>query len=640
MVGTILDKIDTPEDVKKLPKKELKNLAKEIREFLVDATSKTGGHLAPNLGVVELTIALHRVFSTTSDKIVWDVGHQSYVHKILTGRKNEFNALRQLDGLSGFPKTAESKHDHFNTGHSSTSISAALGMALSRDLKGDSNNVVAVIGDGAMTGGMAFEALNHCGHKQNTDLTVVLNDNEMSIGENVGGLSSYLSRVRTDPKYTKTKEDVQYLLKKVPAIGGTLYKSLDRVKDSVKYMMVAGLLFEELGFTYIGPIDGHDFYKLEEVLQQAKKTSGPVLVHVITKKGKGFLPAEKTPDKFHGVAPFDKETGLPLKKKQKSFTDGFSEALCDLAQEDDKIVAISAAMVSGTGLSKFANKFPQRFYDVGIAEQHAVTMAAGLAADGQKPIFAVYSTFLQRGYDQVLHDVCLQNLPVVFAIDRAGIVGADGETHQGVFDISFLSHIPNMKIIAPRDDKELKDSLFTAFSLNCPVAIRYPKANLPEVNDRDKEYKKMAVGKGKPLAEGDDIVIVSSGVTTNSCLKVVDMLKQEGIDATLLHLPFIKPLDEDMLYRHIDSESKVLIVEEHTAIGGLASLITNLLSSKGIKADINHAALPDEFIPQGTRSEILKRYGLSCDDIFAKAKKIVTKDYSYENKKKIGSITG
>ncbi|WP_350344676.1 1-deoxy-D-xylulose-5-phosphate synthase [Proteinivorax tanatarense] len=638
-MGIILDSINSPEDVKKLPKHKLSTLTEEIREFIIDTTSKTGGHLAPNLGVVELTIALHRVFKTPADKFVWDVGHQSYIHKLLTGRRDSFDTLRQLDGLSGFPKVTESDHDHFNTGHSSTSISAALGMALSRDIKKERNKVVAVIGDGALTGGMAFEALNHCGHKQNTDLTVVLNDNEMSIGENVGGLSSYLSRVRTDPKYTKTKEDIEFILKKVPAIGGPLFRSLDRVKDSLKYMLVAGLLFEELGFTYLGPIDGHDFNKLEEVLKQAKKTSGPVLVHVITKKGKGFSPAEKTPDKFHGVSPFDKTTGIPLAKKKKTFTDGFSEALCDLAKLDEKIVAISAAMTSGTGLSKFATKYPQRFFDVGIAEQHAVTMAAGLAADGLKPVFAVYSTFLQRGYDQVLHDVCLQNLPVVFAIDRAGIVGADGETHQGIYDISFLSHIPNLKIIAPKDEKELKDSLFTAFELKCPVAIRYPKDTLPVTDKKENKYNKLPLGKGNALTTGDDIIIISSGATTNNCLKAAEMLKNKEIYATVLHLPFIKPLDDDILCKYIKENSKVLIVEEHTAIGGLTSLIAALLASKNIKANVNSIALPDEFIPQGSRSEIIERYGLGCDDIYDSAKKIVIKENSYENKKKVGSIT-
>jgi len=472
-----LEAINNPKDIKKLNLAQLEKLAIEIRTEILSVVANNGGHLAPNLGVVELTLAIHSVYSSPIDKIVWDVGHQAYVHKLITGRKGIFPTLRKYNGLSGFPKRSESCHDVFDAGHSSTSISAALGLAKARDLKGDKYKVVAVIGDGAMTGGMAFEALNHAGHLS-TDLTVILNDNEMSIAQNVGAMSAYLNRVRIDPFYTKRKEDLEILLKKIPAIGSTMIKVADRLKDSLRYLLVPGMLFEELGFKYFGPVNGHDINELKTVLQNAKHMNKPVLVHVITKKGKGYLPAEENPDKFHGIGPFDMKTGQAYKEsKNPSYTSIFSDTLVKLGETNPKILAFTAAMGEGTGTTSFAKRFPKRSFDVGIAEQHAVTMAAALALEGFKPFVAIYSTFLQRAYDQIVHDVALQNAPVVFALDRAGIVGEDGPTHHGVFDISYLRHIPNFIIMAPKDENELQHMLYTASVYNGPVAIRYPRGN-------------------------------------------------------------------------------------------------------------------------------------------------------------------
>ncbi|QNO16164.1 1-deoxy-D-xylulose-5-phosphate synthase [Alkalicella caledoniensis] len=643
MDDSILKNIKSPDDVKILNEEEIHKLSLEIRDFLVENISKTGGHLAPNLGVVELTLALHRVFQSPKDKIIFDVGHQSYVHKLLTGRWDRFHTLRQFEGLSGFPKFSESDHDHFETGHSSTSISAALGMALARDVKKEEGEVVAVIGDGALTGGMSFEALNYAGHNKDCKLIVVLNDNEMSISANVGGLSSYLNRLRTDSKYTKIKGDIQYLLKKVPAIGGKLYKSLERVKGSLKYLLVAGILFEELGFKYLGPIDGHNIHNIEEILQKAKKVKGPVLVHVITKKGKGYLPAEENPDVFHGVGVFDKDTGQVKESSGTSYTSVFTKSILVAAEKDERIITITAAMKNGTGLKEFATKYPHRFFDVGIAEQNAVTMAAGLAKAGLKPVFAVYSTFLQRGYDQVLHDVCLPELPVILAIDRAGIVGADGETHQGIYDIAFLNHIPNMTIISPRNGQQLHQAVITAFKLNSPVAIRYPRDVIPEALV-DYTRETIITNKVEKLTDGKDILIVTTGAITDVVLKATETLKQRGVRGTVLHFPFIKPFDKKGLLENTNKQdfTNTLIIEDHVEIGGLTSIVSRIYTEAGIGSKITSLSLPDKFIEHGSRNEILHKYGMSEQGISDKVLEILglTGDKKYGKENKIRPVVG
>jgi len=500
---SLLKEVDSPQDLKRMSSLSLEKLAGEIRRKLIEVVSRNGGHLAPNLGIVELTLALHYVFNSPDDKIIWDVGHQCYVHKLITGRGEKFNTLRTFGGISGFPKREESLHDPFGTGHSSTSISAALGFALARDLLGEQHSVIAVIGDGAMSGGLSFEALNHAGHLQK-DLIVILNDNEMSIDRNIGALADYLSRLRTDPKYSKGKSEIEQLLRRIPVIGPRVFKMAERLKDSFKYLVVPGMFFEELGFTYLGPIDGHNLRVLINILHRAKATRGPVLVHVITKKGKGYCPAEMNSDKFHGLGPFDINTGEVVSDNNiPSYTEVFGRTMVKLGQENSKIVAITAAMCLGTGLSLFAWRFPQRFFDVGIAEGHAVTLAAGLAARGFKPVVAIYSTFLQRAYDQVLHDVCIQNLPVVFALDRAGIVGEDGATHHGLFDISYLRLIPNMVIMAPKDENELQHMLKTAIDYNGPCAVRYPRGNGTGCS-LDEKPVALQVGCAEVLQEGQD----------------------------------------------------------------------------------------------------------------------------------------
>jgi 1-deoxy-D-xylulose-5-phosphate synthase len=542
----LLESIHAPKDLHTLDFHELNKLAQEIREVLIDVVSRNGGHLAPNLGVVELTLALHRTFDSPYDKIIWDVGHQSYVHKLLTGRLDQFETIRQYNGLSGFPKRAESDCDCFQTGHSSTSISAAVGFAKARDVLGEKHNVVAVIGDGAMTGGMAYEALNHAGHSQ-THLIVVLNDNEMSIAPNVGAMSAYLSRLRADPRYNKRKEDIEYLLKRIPVIGTQVAKGVAKAKDSLKYLLVPGLIFEELGFTYLGPIDGHDQALVEQLLDQAKNKKGPVLVHVLTRKGKGYKPAEENPDIFHGVGPFEPETGKLIKKPAPpTYTTVFGETLCSLAKEDPEVVAISAAMPGGTGLNAFARQFPDRFYDVGIAEQHAVTFAAGLAFGGLKPVVAIYSTFFQRAYDQVLHDVCLQQANVVLAIDRAGVVGDDGPTHHGVFDISIFRAIPHLIFMAPKDENELQHMLYTALQHCGPVALRYPRSAGQGVK-MDATFREIPIGKAEVLRKGRDVTLIGVGTMVKTCLQAAQELRQRGVDAAVINLRYINPLDRQLL---------------------------------------------------------------------------------------------
>lgn len=615
-----LNEINLPLDIKNKNINELCILAEEIRKFLIKNVSETGGHLASNLGTVELTIALHYCFNTPEDKIVWDVGHQAYVHKIITGRKDAFNTLRKLGGISGFPKTSESLHDCFNTGHSSTSISAALGFARARDLKKEQSSVIAVIGDGALTGGMAFEALNDAGRSHN-NMIVILNDNEMSISKNVGGMSCYLSKIRTEPIYFKVREDIDVILKKIPAIGKSAAAALDKVKGSIKYMIMPGALFEELGFKYIGPIDGHDISEIIRVLTAAKSIKGPILIHAYTQKGKGYTYAEESPHLFHGIAPFEIETGELKSSGGKSFTEIFRDELVSLASKNENIAAVSAAMPIGTGLDLFGSNFPNRFFDVGIAEQHAVTMAAGLAMEGIIPVVAIYSTFLQRAYDQILHDVALQNLHVVFAIDRAGIVGEDGETHQGIYDLSFLRHIPNITILAPSDYKELTEMLhYAVLEHNGPIAIRYPRGRgVDQISD----HTSLEYSKGEILKEGTDLTIAAIGSMVQEALKVAERLSEKGISARVINARFVKPLDEELLLNSAKNIKLFCTMEENVILGGFGSSVLELFSKTGINIKTKMFGIPDEPIVHGSRSELLKKYKIDCESIAEE----IEKDY-------------
>lgn len=611
---SLLKNIYSPQDLQGLNHKELTTLAAEIRETIVNTVAVTGGHLAPNLGVVELTIALHRVFNSSLDRIIWDVGHQCYVHKLLTGRQGQFDTLRQYGGISGFPKPEESIHDAFGAGHSSTSISAALGMTLARDLKGDGYSVVAVIGDGSMTGGMAFEALNHAGHLKK-DLIVVLNDNEMSIAPNVGALSGYLSRLRTDPKYSRSKDEISELLQKLPH-GKKLLKVVDRLKDSLKYLVVPGMFFEELGFTYLGPVDGHDIKAVTTMLKQAKACGGPVLVHVLTQKGRGYEPAEKNPGKFHGVGPFEVSTGS-IKKSAgaPSYTDIFGQTLVKLAREDHSVISITAAMPAGTGLNPFAREFPERYFDVGIAEQHAITMAAGLAASGFKPVTAIYSTFMQRAYDQVLHDVCLQNLPVTFAMDRAGLVGEDGPTHHGVFDISMLRNIPKLVIMSPKDENELQHMINTAVHHNGPVAVRYPRGAGEGVT-LDERLEKLPIGKGEVLREGNDVVLLALGNMVPEALRAAEILTSRGVQATVINPRFVKPLDQELIIKYGSKVKNIVTIEEHVLMGGFGSAVMELFEQVGMyDVSIKCVGIPDRFVEHGKQKILRANYGLTVEGI-------------------------
>lgn len=618
-LGAILERVNSPADLKKLKLKELETLAQEIRELIINVISQRGGHLASSLGVVELTLALHSVFDAPRDRIIWDVGHQCYAHKIITGRREKFASIRSYNGISGFPKRSESHYDAFGVGHSSTSISAALGMAKARDLKGEKYHVLAVIGDGALTGGMALEALNHAG-EINTDLIVVLNDNEMSINQNVGGLPSYLARVRTDPKYSRLKEDVEHLLARIPAIGKTVVRSAERLKDSLKYLLVPGVLFEELGFTYLGPIDGHNIFRLQELFRQAQGIRGPVLLHVVTRKGKGYNPAEENPHLFHGAGPFEQKSGnfLQLNGKNPSYSEIFGSTLVDLASANPLLVALTAAMAEGTGLEKFSLKYPERFFDVGIAEQHAVTMAAGFAAEGFKPVVAIYSTFLQRAYDQILHDVCLQNLPVVFAIDRAGLVGEDGETHNGLFDFAYLRPMPGIVLMAPAHGAELKAMLKAALSLESPAAIRYPKGDAPA--PLRPAFAEILPGKGELLQEGEDILILPVGSMVLPALKAGEILSQQGIQSCIINPRFVKPLDRDLICHWAEKCRKVLTVEEHVIHGGFGSAVLEMFAEEGLNnLEVKCLGFPDPFTGQGSRSHLLELHGLSPEGITRKA---------------------
>lgn len=628
-----LDKINSPEDLRKLNIYELKSLSSELREYIIDSVSKTGGHLASNLGVVELTIALHFALNTPDDKIVWDVGHQSYIHKILTGRKSLMPTLRQLNGLSGFPKRAESIYDAFDTGHSSTSISAAIGMARARDLKNENYEVVAVIGDGALTGGMAFEALNDVG-RSSTKLIIVLNDNEMSISKNVGGLSYYLREVRTDARYLSTKKDVEKLLNGLPVGGRTIKSFLKRAKDGIKKMVVPGMLFEELGLTYMGPIDGHNIEDLLNAFKIAKNIDGPLIMHVITKKGKGYKYAEQRPNEFHGVSAFDVVTGEDLKKSNvPSYSTVFGNKLCEIAEKNENVVAITAAMTDGTGLTNFALKYPNRIFDAGIAEQHAVTMAAGLAVNGITPVVALYSSFLQRAYDQIIHDVALQNLHVVFAVDRAGLVGNDGETHQGVFDEGFLSQIPNMTILSPCDYIEFENMIeFAINEINGPVALRYPRGS-SNVNINNSNIK-IEKGKGVIVEKGNDITIIASGNMVDTALKTKEILKGNNIDAEVINLRFIKPLDENLILESVNKTKKAVIIDEACCFGA-ALMIKNIIPNS---VHVMLKTLPDNFIKHGSVNELLKENKLDpqtiANDIKEEWEKNEANNWSYNLEKK------
>lgn len=618
-----LHSITGPSFLKELNPEQLELLSEDIRRFLIENLSKTGGHIGPNLGVVELTIALHRVFDSPDDKLIWDVGHQSYVHKILTGRADQFDTLRKFKGLCGFPKRNESDHDVWETGHSSTSLSAAMGMAAARDIKKDTNYVIPIIGDGALTGGMAFEALNHIGHAQ-TDMTVILNDNEMSIAPNVGALHSVLGRMRTAGKYNKVKDDLEYLLKKVPAVGGKLASTAERVKDSLKYLVVSGMFFEELGFTYLGPIDGHDLEELEDNLEYAKKTKGPVLLHVITKKGKGYLPAEQ--DKigtWHGIGPYKMETGDLVKSSSTapSWSGLIAETARKLARTDERIVAITPAMPVGSKLEGFASEFPERMFDVGIAEQHATTMAAGLATQGMKPFLAIYSTFLQRAYDQVVHDICRQNLNVFIGIDRAGLVGADGETHQGVFDIAFLRHLPNMVLMMPKDENEGQHMVKTAIDYNGgPIALRYPRGNGLGV-PMDDELKAIPIGSWEVLEQGKDAVILAFGTTIPMALHAAEQLREEGIHVEVVNSRFIKPMDEEMLASIFGRNVPVLTIEEAVLQGGFGSAVLEYAHDNGHEgAVIDRMGIPDLFVEHGDVAELMDEIHLNSDEVVKKVK--------------------
>ena len=610
-----LDTINSPKDLKQIPLEELPNLAKEIRERIIEVVSKTGGHLASNLGIVELTIALHYIFDAPDDLIIWDVGHQAYVHKILTGRRDKFHTLRQHGGISGFPRPDESPYDTFNMGHSGTSLSAALGMLEARDKKKRKNKVIVVIGDGSMTAGMVFEGLNHAGDLKK-DIIVILNDNEMSISRNVGAISSYLGKVITGELYTKVKKETEQLIKNIPRIGEPMLKVAKKAEESVKGLMGPGMLFEELGFKYVGPISGHRFDHLFPTLENIKKLNGPVLVHVVTKKGKDYPPAERDPAAYHGVPPFDIKTGLPLNKSTiPTYTKVFGQTISKLAETNEKIVAISAAMPEGTGLSMFSERYPDRFYDVGIAEQHGVTFAAGLASGGFHPVVAIYSTFLQRAYDQIAHDVCLQNLPVTFAMDRAGLVGEDGPTHHGTFDISYLRHLPNIIIMAPKDEDELQHMLYTSVNYQGPSAIRYPRGTGVGVELRS-HFRLLEIGKGEIIFEGSDVAIIAIGNMVYPSIEAAGILKKRGIDAAVINARFIKPVDESLIISLANKYHNIITVEEGVLAGGFGSAVLETLERNSLSdVKVKRIGLPDKFIEHGSIKELHNIYGLDAPGI-------------------------
>ncbi|WP_273319415.1 1-deoxy-D-xylulose-5-phosphate synthase [Vallitalea guaymasensis] len=623
-MNEILDGISSPSDIKALEIDQLNILAKELREYLIKVVSNTGGHLSSNLGVVELTLALHYCFNSPYDKLIWDVGHQTYIHKMITGRKEEIKTVRKFQGLSGFPKRAESEHDIFETGHSSTSISAALGFAKARELLNENNYVVPIIGDGSMTGGMAFEALNNAG-RLDSNFIVILNDNQMSISRNVGGLSSYLDTIRTGTVYKEMKEEVEKALTKIPRIGKEVVKVIRDVKSGIKQLVIPGMLFEELGFTYLGPIDGHNISALIKTLNQAKRLNEPVLIHVNTIKGKGYKPAELNPTKYHGTKPFYIKNGRP---KNLPCSDTYSkvlgDTLIDIADNKKKgIVAISAAMPEGTGLDKFARKYPDKFIDVGIAEQHAVTYAAGLAASGIKPVVALYSSFLQRAYDQIIHDVCMQRLPVVFAIDRAGLVGEDGETHQGIFDISFLSHMPNMTVIAPKNKSELQSMIKFAVDYEAPIAIRYPKG---KASNELKEYnEEITYGKSEIIKRGSKIAIIGVGTLTQAAYNVSAMLEENDIMCTLINARFVKPIDKELIEEIAINHDYIFTIEENVVSGGYGNNVVKFVSDTQANTKIVCIGIEDDFIQHGKRDELIKLCKLDEESIYNRIMTYVNK---------------
>lgn len=614
----MLEKVNGPKDIKALSWEELDVLGQEIRQFLIEKISATGGHLASNLGVVELTMAIYRTFDLPEDKVIWDVGHQAYTHKILSGRK-DFDDLRQFGGISGFPKRAESPCDSFNTGHSSTSISAGLGMALGRDLRGEDYHVISIIGDGALTGGMAYEALNNAA-RINKNFIIILNDNNMSISENVGGMSKYLSGIRTGAGYNDLKRQITDLLEKIPVAGPRMIRRISLIKQGLKQLLIPGMLFEDMGITYLGPVDGHDVKQLSRVLNEAKRLDHAVLVHVLTKKGKGYALAEKNPSAFHGVNPFDISTGKPKKAKTApSYTDIFSKKLVELAGRDKRIVAITAAMPDGTGLTRFKNEFPDRFFDVGIAEQHAVTSAAGMAAAGMRPVVAVYSSFLQRGFDQILHDVCIQNLPVVFAVDRAGLVGSDGETHQGIFDLSYLTCIPNMAVLAPKNRWELEKELEFAFQYPGPIAIRYPRG---EGYQGLEEYQApVEFCRGELISEGEGIALLAVGSMVSTAEHIRDKLKDEGYDLTLANGRFIKPIDVKLVDHLAATHDCIVTLEENVLQGGFGLQVTSYVHKHYPDVRVLNIALPDAYVEHGNVSLLREALGIDSDSIIRRMRK-------------------
>lgn len=635
----LLDKISEPNDVKKIRPEYRDRLAKEIRHFLINKVSKTGGHLASNLGVVELTIALHLVLDFPEDKLVWDVGHQAYTHKILTGRKEGFDSLRQFGGMSGFPKIKESDCDAFDVGHSSTSISAAIGLCEARDRKGDNNKVFAVIGDGALSGGMAYEALNNAA-RMKSNLVIVLNDNDMSITENVGGMANYLGKIRTGTNYKHLKENVETALRNIPEVGDRVADHIKHSKDVVKRLFVSGMLFEDMGLTYIGPIDGHNIEAMRKAFVSAQRAEEAVIIHVVTQKGKGYMPAVKNPSAFHGVEPFDVRSGevKNKSKKETTYTQVFGKTIVNLAAQDDRVVAISAAMPSGTGLMEYRELFPKRYFDVGIAEEHAVTFAAGLAAGGLRPVVALYSTFLQRAYDQILHDVCLENLPVTFAIDRSGLVGSDGETHQGVFDTSFLTNIPNLTIMSPASGEELEEMLKFAVDLGSPAVVRYPrgaagrrqefaihkgsandlaeKENVDHGADRIAENNEIVLGKAQLVYKGSEVVILGVGTMAETALSVKELLQTEGINATVVNVRFVKPFDKELIKELAKEHKTMVIIEENVQTGGFGQMVGSFLLEEGLgKIRFIPISLPDSFIEHGSVECLREKYGLDAKSI-------------------------
>ncbi|NGP43613.1 1-deoxy-D-xylulose-5-phosphate synthase [Bacillaceae bacterium SIJ1] len=619
-------KIENPKFLKNMSTEELEQLAQEIRDFLITTISKTGGHIGPNLGVVELTLMLHKTFDSPKDKFIWDVGHQAYIHKILTGRAGQFDTLRQYKGLCGFPKRVESEHDVWETGHSSTSLSAAMGMAVARDMRNDDNHVVPIIGDGALTGGMALEALNHIGHEQRK-VIVILNDNEMSIAPNVGALHSMLGRLRTAGKYRWVKEELEFLLKKIPAVGGKLASTAERVKDSLKYLMVSGMFFEELGFTYLGPVDGHSFDDLEGHLQYAKKIDGPVLLHVVTKKGKGYHPAEMdVKGAWHGTGPYKIDSGEFVKPVDAppGWSKVVSDAIIKEAEQDKRIAVITPAMPVGSKLEAFAEQFPDRFFDVGIAEQHATTMAAGLAADGMKPVLSIYSTFLQRAYDQLVHDVTRQNLNVFLTIDRCGLVGADGETHQGVFDVSFMRHLPNMVIMMPKDENECQAMVKTGLAYDDgPIAMRFPRGSVgAKPTPENKEV--IDIGTWETLVEGHDAVILAVGTMIEPALEAARKLQSEQLNVQVVNARFIKPLDETMMHALAKAHLPILTAEETALEGGFGSAVLEFLQThQYTNVTLERMGIPDYFVEHGSPKQLLEEIGLTSDNMMQKLRKMV-----------------